>query len=76
LICHDPTLAASDLGLAKTLEQARASARDQQAFADRVRKQWNYRESHCKDVSCLTAWYQYESGVLTKIVQTGDANAQ
>lgn len=76
LICHDPTLAASDLSLAKVLEQARASAHDQQAFADRVRKQWNYRESHCKDVSCLTAWYQYESTVLTKIAQTGDANAQ
>ena len=76
LICHDPTLAASDLSLAKVLEQARASAHDQQAFADRVRKQWNYRESHCKDVSCLTTWYQYESTVLTKIAQTGDANAQ
>ncbi|WP_321894640.1 lysozyme inhibitor LprI family protein [Paraburkholderia heleia] len=76
LICHDQTLAAFDLSLAKTLEQARASARDQQAFGDRVRKQWNYRESHCKDVSCLTAWYQYESTVLTKIAQTGDANAQ
>ncbi|TAM51515.1 MAG: hypothetical protein EPN57_17270 [Paraburkholderia sp.] len=76
LICHDPMLAASDLSLAKMLEQARASARDQQAFGDRVRKQWNYRESHCKDVSCLTAWYQYESTVLTKIAQTGDANAQ
>lgn len=76
LICHDQTLAASDLSLAKTLDQARASARDQQAFADRVRKQWNYRESHCKDASCLTAWYQYESTVLTKIAQTGDANAQ
>jgi hypothetical protein len=76
LICHDQTLAASDLSLAKTLEQARASARDQQAFADRVRKQWNYRESHCKDGPCLTAWYQYESTVLTKIAQTGDANAQ
>lgn len=76
LICHDQTLAASDLSLAKTLDQARASARDQQAFADRVRKQWNYRESHCKDASCLTAWYQYESAVLTKIAKTGDANAQ
>lgn len=76
LICHDQMLAASDLSLEKVLEYAKASARDQQAFADRVRKQRNYRESHCRDVSCLTAWYQYESGVLTKIAQTGDANAQ
>ncbi|CAB3688158.1 hypothetical protein [Trinickia soli] len=76
LICHDPALAASDLSLEKVMEYAKASARDQQAFADRVRKQWNYRESHCKDVPCLTAWYQYETGVLTKIAQTGDANAQ
>lgn len=76
LICHDSTLAESDVDLEKPLELARTSARDQQAFADRIRKQWNYRESHCKDVACLTAWYQYENNVLTKIAQTGDANAQ
>jgi hypothetical protein len=76
LICHDPALAASDRNLAVVLQQARTAVQDQQAFADRIRKQWNYRETHCKDVSCLTAWYQYETGTLTKIVQTGDVNAQ
>ncbi|MGX7001394.1 hypothetical protein [Caballeronia sp. KNU42] len=76
LICHDPDLAASDRSLADLVEKARAASQDQAAFSDRLRKQWNYREKNCKDKACLTTWYSYESDVMNKIAQTGDANVK
>lgn len=76
LICHDPDLAASDRSLADLVQKARAAAQDQAGFADRIRKQWNYREKTCKDKACLTSWYAYESDVMTKIAQSGDVNAK
>ncbi|WP_322008273.1 lysozyme inhibitor LprI family protein [Paraburkholderia tropica] len=76
LICHDPDLAASDRSLADLVQKARSAAQDQAAFSDRLRKQWNYREKTCKDKTCLTSWYSYESDVMTKIAQTGDANVK
>ncbi len=76
LICHDPELAASDVSLADLVQKARAAVQDQAAFSDRIRKQWNYREKNCKDKACLASWYAYESGVMTRIAQTADVNAQ
>lgn len=76
LICHDPELATSDRSLADLVQKARAAALDQVAFGDRIRKQWNYREKTCKDKACLSAWYAYESDVMTKITQSGDATTK
>ncbi|WP_246327030.1 lysozyme inhibitor LprI family protein [Burkholderia guangdongensis] len=76
LICHDPDLAASDRELGGIYQQAKAAVTDKAAFAERARKQWNYREKNCRDKPCLAAWYAYQKGVLTKIAQTGDVNAQ
>lgn len=75
LICHDSELAASDRELAALYIQAKAAATDKAAFADRTRKQWNYREKNCRDKECLKSWYTYQKNVLTKITQTGDAQA-
>lgn len=75
LICHDSKLAASDRELAALYSQAKEAANDKVAFADRTRKQWNYREKNCRDKDCLLSWYAYQKNVLTKIAQTGDARA-
>ncbi|WP_134166399.1 lysozyme inhibitor LprI family protein [Paraburkholderia caballeronis] len=76
LICHDSDLAASDKELGALYQQAKEAATDKQAFADRTRKQWNFREKNCHDKACLVSWYSYQKDVLTKIAQTGDASAQ
>ena len=76
LICHDPDLAAADRELEQIYEQAKTSAHDQDAFKERIRKQWNYREKNCRDKACLLSWYAYQKDVLSKIAQTGDVNAQ
>jgi hypothetical protein len=75
LICHDPDLAASDRQLRTIYEQAKAAATDKAAFADSVRKHWNYREQNCRDKACLAAWYADEENALTKTAQTGDVDA-
>lgn len=75
LICHDRELAASDKELGALFQQAKAAATDKTAFAERARKQWNYREKNCRDKQCLTAWYVYQKGELTKIAQTGEVYA-
>ncbi|WP_074773441.1 lysozyme inhibitor LprI family protein [Paraburkholderia fungorum] len=76
LICHDPDLAASDRELGDIYQQAKVAATNKDAFAARVRKQWNYREKTCHDKECLVAWYAYQKDALTKIAQTGDVNVQ
>lgn len=76
LICHDPELAASDRDLASVYKQAKDAVIDKTAFAERTRRQWNYREKNCRDKECLVAWYAYQKNVLTKITQTGDVNTQ
>ncbi|WP_075122860.1 lysozyme inhibitor LprI family protein [Burkholderia paludis] len=76
LICHDPDLAASDRDLAATYQQAKDAVIDKTAFAERTRKQWNFREKNCRDKECLTSWYAYQKRVLAKIAQTGDVNVQ
>ncbi|SUA81643.1 Uncharacterized protein conserved in bacteria, putative lipoprotein [Pandoraea pnomenusa] len=76
LICHDPELAAADVELAGIYQQAKTAAYDKQAFADRTRKQWNYREKHCSDKQCVAAWYAYQKDILTKISQTGDVTSK
>ncbi|RQZ20740.1 hypothetical protein DIE15_01310 [Burkholderia sp. Bp9031] len=76
LICHDPDLAADDRDLAATYQQAKDAVSDKTAFAERTRKQWNFREKNCRDKACLTSWYAYQKRVLTKIAQTGDVSAQ
>jgi hypothetical protein len=76
LICHDPDLAASDRDLAVVYQQAKDAVADKAAFAERVRKQWNFREKNCHDKECLVSWYAYQKRVLTKIAQSGDPTAQ
>nr|WP_081057633.1 hypothetical protein [Burkholderia diffusa] len=76
LICHDPDLAADDRDLANTYQQAKDAVIDKAAFAERTRKQWNFREKNCRDKACLTSWYAYQKRVLAKIAQTGDVNVQ
>jgi uncharacterized protein YecT (DUF1311 family) len=76
LICHDPDLAAADRDLAAVYQQAKDSVVDKAAFANRARKQWNFREKNCRDKECLISWYAYQKRVLTKIAQTGDVTAQ
>lgn len=76
LICHDPELAASDRELAGLFQQAKSAAQDPTAFAERARRQWNFREKNCRDKNCLVTWYAYQKNVLTKIAQTGDVSAQ
>lgn len=76
LICHDPELAASDRELATLYQQAKAAAQDPDAFKERTRKQWNYREKNCRDKDCLVSWYAYQKDALTKIAQTGNINTQ
>ncbi|WP_028222784.1 lysozyme inhibitor LprI family protein [Paraburkholderia oxyphila] len=76
LICHDPELASSDRALADLVQLARGAVQDQTGFADRLKKQWNYREQKCKDKPCLAAWYVYEKDIMQKIAQTGDVNAK
>nr|WP_156432268.1 hypothetical protein [Burkholderia sp. MSMB1498] len=76
LICHDPELAASDRELADIYRQAKEAVPDKAAFAERTRRQWNYRQKNCRDKPCLVSWYVYQKEVLTKIAQTGDVNAQ
>lgn len=75
LICHDQELAASDRELATLHQQAKEAVTDKVAFAERTRKQWNYREKNCRDKECLKSWYAYQKNVLTKIAQTGNAQA-
>ncbi|WP_414451990.1 hypothetical protein [Burkholderia sp. 22PA0099] len=76
LVCHDADLAASDRDLAGIYQQAKDAVTDKTAFAERARKQWNFREKNCRDKACLVSWYAYQKRVLTKVAQTGDANAQ
>ncbi|RQZ14038.1 hypothetical protein DIE15_19160 [Burkholderia sp. Bp9031] len=76
LICHDADLAASDRDLAAVYQQAKDAVVDKSAFAERARKQWNFREKNCHDKECLVSWYAYQKRVLTKIAQTGDVTAQ
>ncbi|WP_175774374.1 lysozyme inhibitor LprI family protein [Burkholderia anthina] len=76
LICHDPDLAADDRDLAATYQQAKDAVIDKAAFADRTRKQWNFREKNCRDKACLVSWYAYQKRVLAKIAQTGDVSVQ
>ena len=71
LICNNAELAAADLELAKSVEQARIMVADKKAFTQRLRKQWNYREKNCVNTECLSAWFIYMNNELDKIIQTG-----
>ncbi|GGD61083.1 hypothetical protein GCM10010985_13950 [Caballeronia grimmiae] len=75
LICHDVELATADLLLAQLVQRAQGAVVDKAALAERLRKQWNYRQQKCVDKPCLAAWYAYEQDVIARIAQTGDANA-
>ncbi len=59
-ICHDPDLAAPDRDLAAIYQQAKEAAVDETAFNERVRKQGNFREKHCRDNACPVSWYAYQ----------------
>lgn len=76
LICHDPLLAEDDRELAQLYQQAKVSVTDSAGLKERMRKQWNYREKHCRDRRCLSDWYLSQKDVMRKVAQTGDAYAQ
>lgn len=76
LICHDADLASSDRQLATSVQQARDAATDKALFVARIKKQWNYRERHCRDKACLQEWFSYQEGVMQRIAQSGDPSVQ
>ena len=76
LICHDPLLSDDDRELAQLYQQAKASVTDSAGLAERMRKQWNYREKACRDKRCLSDWFVSQKDVMRKIAQTGDAYAE
>lgn len=76
LICSDSELAADDVRLARIYAEAKAAAKDQAAFRERTRAQWNFRERQCHDRECLARWYADQKVVLSEIANTGDAAGQ
>jgi hypothetical protein len=72
LICSDAELASQDVALASLFEQAKAAVTDKTAFRERVRQQWNYRESACHDRECLARWYTAQHQFLSQVAQTGN----
>lgn len=78
LICHTAVLAAADVKLANAVAAAKSAIAptDLDAFKDRMRGQWNFREKHCNDVACLSAWYTYQSSTMALIEQTRNVAAR
>ncbi|WP_144113702.1 NINE protein [Paraburkholderia sp. BCC1886] len=78
LICHTPALAIADVKLANSVTAAKnaIAPTDLDAFKDRMRGQWNFREKHCNDVACLNTWYQYQTSTMALIEQTRNAAAR
>ncbi|TAM06497.1 MAG: hypothetical protein EPN70_05605 [Paraburkholderia sp.] len=71
LICSDPDLASQDVALSNLFLQAKAAVTDKAGFRERVRQQWNYRESACHDRDCLARWYAAQRAYLSQVAQTG-----
>lgn len=71
LICSDTELASQDVALANLFEKAKAAVTDKAAFRERVREQWNYRESACHDRECLVRWYTAQHEFLSGVARTG-----
>ena len=57
LICHTPELSKLDDQLGKLYWKARRAAPDRRAFIADSDSKWAWREAHCSDDVCLTAWY-------------------
>lgn len=75
LICNHSELAQHDVELSNLLKQAKASVVDVNAFNQRIKRQWNYREKTCKDVACLMQWFLYEKETLNQVIATGNFRA-
>ncbi|WMY10953.1 hypothetical protein [Paraburkholderia phenoliruptrix] len=71
LICSDTDLAARDIELALLFAKAKAAVIDKEAFKQRTRRQWNYREQMCHDRECLVRWYFDQRTALSQIAATG-----
>lgn len=56
-ICREPALSALDDLLGELYRQARAGAKNKRAFMADSDAKWTWRETHCTDTACLTAWY-------------------
>lgn len=76
IICSDPELAAADVQLAAIYAKAKAAATDPNAFRERTRAQWNYRDRQCHDRECVARWYADQRVVLSEIANTGDVATQ
>lgn len=72
LICSDPELASDDVELSGIFAKAKAVARDQTAFKEHIRQQWNYRERSCHDRECLVRWYADQKAFLSQVADTGN----
>lgn len=57
-VCQTPTLSALDDALAAAYRKAYAAAKDKRALAADRDEEWRWRQSHCKDASCVTDWYK------------------
>lgn len=71
LVCSDGDLASQDVALANLFVQAKEAVTDKAGFRERVRQQWNYRESACHDRECLARWYAAQRAYLSQVAQTG-----
>lgn len=68
LICQDAELAALDRSTSATFSQAKAVASDQKAFAQMIRRNWNWRNKNCVDKTCLVNWYTDEQKQLNDVI--------
>ncbi|MCA8144454.1 DUF4352 domain-containing protein [Burkholderia vietnamiensis] len=78
LICHTPGLAAQDVKLGNSVFAVKKMfyGPDLDALKNRMRGQWNFREKHCNDVSCLDQWFTYQIKTMALIGETKNVAAR
>jgi uncharacterized protein len=68
LICHNEYLSKLDDELGKLYWTARRAVADKRSFRADSDTKWTWRETHCTDESCLTAWYSRRIEELQQMV--------
>jgi uncharacterized protein len=71
LICDDRALSRLDDQLGELYRKAKAVAVDPSAFAKLNEAEYRWREAHCADRKCLSAWYERRFAQLTQISVSG-----
>jgi uncharacterized protein len=74
--CDDPDLAALDDTLADAYSKAYRIAPDQRALAADRDAQWHWRQMHCHDNACVSAWYRRRIGELEADSVPGSSHAR